>query len=95
MPTLLTLLAMLRALMLDRERLLLENTALRQQVLVLKRSVKRAHVKDSDCIFWILMRRLLDDWGSCLFFVKPATVMRWHRKGFRYYCPSPAAVQAR
>jgi hypothetical protein len=79
------LLGMLRALVLDRERLLLENAALRQQVLVLKRSVKRAHVKDSDRIFWILMRRLLDDWQSCLLFVKPQTVLRWHRKGFRYF----------
>ncbi len=85
MPTLTTLLWMLRALVLDRQRLLLENTALRQQVIVLKRSVKRAHVKDSDRIFWILMQRLLADWRSCLLFVKPETVIRWHRRGFRYY----------
>ena len=35
---------------------MLENLALRQQVAVLKRSVKRAKIDDSDRIFWILMR---------------------------------------
>ena len=85
MPSLLTLLLMLRALVLDRQRLLLENTALRQQVIVLKRSVKRPALRDSDRIFWILMRRALRDWKSCLLLVQPDTVVRWHRKGWRYY----------
>jgi transposase InsO family protein len=85
MPSLVTLLLMLRALVLDRQRLLLENAALRQQVIVLKRSVKRPQIRDSDRIFWILMRRALRDWKSCLLLVQPDTVVRWHRKGWRYY----------
>jgi hypothetical protein len=85
MLSVIMLLRLLRTALLDRRRLLLENAALRQQVVVLKRSVKRAHVKDSDRIFWILLQRLLADWQSCLLFVKPETVLRWHRRGFRYY----------
>jgi len=85
MPTLTTLLLMLRALVLDRQRLLLENLALRQQVIVLKRRNQRPHLLDGDRVFWILMRKALRDWKGCLLIVKPETVIRWHRRGWRYY----------
>jgi putative transposase len=85
MPTLTTLLLMLRVLVLDRRRLLLENLALRQPVVVLKRRVGRPHRRDSARVFWILMRKALRDWKGCLLIVKPETVIRWHRKGWRYY----------
>ncbi len=45
------LLALINALIADRSRLALENVALRQQVAVLKRSVKRAKIHDSDRVF--------------------------------------------
>ncbi len=54
------LLALINDLLADRSRLALENAALRQQLIVLKRSVKRAKIHDSDRVFWILMRRLLE-----------------------------------
>ena len=79
------LLALIRDLAADRSRLILENVALRQQIVVLKRSVKRAKIEDSDRIFWILVRRLLDTWRDTLMIVKPETVVAWHRKGWRYY----------
>ena len=76
---------LVRLLIEDRKRLMLENLALRQQLAVLKRSVKRPKIEDSDRIFWILMRRMLKEWKETLLFVKPATVVKWHRRGFRYY----------
>lgn len=79
------LLALLRSLVAERNKLALENAALRHQLGVLKRSVKRARIQDSDRVFWILMRRFLKDWRDALVFVKPETVIRWHRKGWRYY----------
>ena len=79
------LLALINALVADRSRLALENVALRQQIVVLKRSVKRAKLEDSDRVFWILIRRLLDNWRDTLLIVKPETVIKWHRKGWRYY----------
>jgi hypothetical protein len=85
MPSLATLLLLLRAIVLDRQRLLLENLALRQQVLVLKRRNPRPYLTDADRIFWIGMRRALREWKNCLLVVKPETVIRWHRKGWRYY----------
>lgn len=79
------LVLLLRLLLEDRHRLALENVALRHQLAVLKRSVKRARIHDSDRMFWILMKRMLAEWRDVLHFVRPDTVVRWHRKGFRFY----------
>ena len=51
MPWLTHLLTLINALLADRSRLALENIALRQQIVVLKRSVKRAKINDSDRVF--------------------------------------------
>ncbi len=74
MPRITHLLALISALTTDRTRLALENIALRQQIVVLKRSVKRAKIEDSDRIFWILMRRLLDTWRDTLMIVDPEII---------------------
>ena len=47
--------------------------------------MRRAKIDDSDRVFWILIRRLLDSWRDTLLIVKPETVIKWHRKGWRYY----------
>ena len=85
MPTLTALLGLLRAALADRQRLLLENAALRHQVAVLKRSVSRPRIDDSDRLFWIALRRLHREWKDWLLFVRPETVLKWHRKGFAFY----------
>ena len=58
------LLGLINALLADRSRLALENVALRQQLAVLRRSVNRAKIDDSDRVFWILMRRLCTRRGT-------------------------------
>jgi hypothetical protein len=85
MPWLTHFLALIDALVADRSRLALENGALRQQVVVLKRSVSRAKFEDSDRVLWILMRRLLDSWRETLLIVKAETVIQWHRKGQKLF----------
>ena len=30
-------------------------------------------------IFWIFLRRTFKEWRECLHFVKPDTVVKWHR----------------
>ena len=52
MPVVRHLLELIRCLMADRTRLALENVALRHQVAVLKRPVKRPQLRDSDRAFW-------------------------------------------
>ena len=65
---------LVRLLIEDRQRLALENIALRHQLAVLKRSVTRPKIHDSDRMFWILMKRMLADWRDALHFVKPDTI---------------------
>jgi hypothetical protein len=76
---------LLRLLVQSRAALAAENLALRQQVAVLERSVKRPRLRRRDRIFWVWLSRLWRGWQSSLFVVQPETVIRWHRKGFRLY----------
>jgi hypothetical protein len=65
----------------DRTQLALENSALRQQLAVYKRSVKRPNINDGDRIFWMTIMRFLREWKEAVVIVKPETVVKWHRKG--------------
>jgi len=65
--------------------LAVENIALRQQLAVLKRSARRPRLRPWDRVFWGWLSRLWRDWRSALLLVKPDTVVRWHREGFRLY----------
>ena len=56
MPWIVHLLQLVRLLIEDRQRLALENVALRHQLAVLKRSVARPKIHDSDGAFRILAR---------------------------------------
>src|SRR5207248_10395904 len=69
----------------SRRELLLENALLRQQVLVLRRAVKRPVVTPLDRGLLILLASRLRTWASALLIVQPATVLRWHRQGFRLF----------
>lgn len=75
----------LRAFLVPRAVIAAENLALRQQLGVLGRSVKRPRLRKHDRIFWISLSRLWAGWRSCLMIVRPETVIRWHREGFRLY----------
>ncbi len=52
---------LLVALCTDRQALVLENIALRQQLMVLQRSAKKAKLEDSDRVFWILLSKIWDN----------------------------------
>ena len=73
----------LAAMLKSRAALQAENLALRHQLCVLQRSVKRPKVKPADRILWSLLAKAWPDWKEALVFVKPATVMRWQRKRFK------------
>ena len=79
------LLMVVRAALVSRGRLAIENMALRQQLAVLKRSVKRPRLRRKDRVFWAWLSRIWSDWRSALIIVKPDTVIRWHRRGSRFY----------
>jgi putative transposase len=79
------MLGFLRAFLLPRTALVAENLALRQQLAVLRVSVKRPRLRKRDRIFWVWLSRIWSGWRSCLMIVKPETIVRWHREGFRLY----------
>jgi len=63
----------------------LEILALRHQLGVLQRPVKRPKLTSSDRLLWVWLCRIWPDWRSALIIVKPETVIAWHRKGFRLF----------
>ena len=69
----------------SRHSLLLENLALRQQLVVLKRRHPRPKLDLFDKLFWLVVRRCWSGWKQALLVVTPETVVRWHRAGFRWY----------
>ena len=62
-----------------------ENAALRQQLAVFKRDVKRPKLHGRDRLFWIALRMIWEDWKSALVIVQPETVVSWHRNRFKRY----------
>jgi hypothetical protein len=82
---LLVLLRGLRSAVRSRADLMLENLALRQQLAAFAHSGRRPRIGATDRLFWMMLRRLWSRWLDVLVFVKPETVIRWHRVGFRFY----------
>jgi putative transposase len=54
-------------------------------VAVLKRKRPRPRLNRLDRLFWTTLRQLWPRWSNALVIVKPETVVRWHRAGFRLY----------
>jgi len=69
----------------NRQNLLLENLALRQQLVVLKRRHPKPKLGPLDQLFWVTARQFRSSWTESLLLVMPETVVRWHRAGFRRY----------
>jgi putative transposase len=74
-----------RSLLVSRLALATEILVLRQQLVVLNRTVKRPKIRRRDRLFWVSLSRLWKDWREALIIVKPETVIKWHREGFRLY----------
>jgi putative transposase len=69
----------------SRHQLVLENLALRQQLAAFMARGKRPRIRATDRAFWVLLHRLWARWADVLVILKPDTVVRWHRAGFRLY----------
>ena len=76
---------LLRATLVTRGSLVLENLALRQQLATYARLRKRPRLEPQERAFWVALARVWSEWRLPLVFVKPATVIAWHRGGFRRY----------
>jgi hypothetical protein len=69
----------------SRGDLILENLALRQQLLALHAKRPRHRSSTMHKLFWVFLRRLWSGWRTPLVLVTPRTVVEWHRAGFRLY----------
>ena len=73
------------ALFRSRQDQALVELALRQQLAVYTQRHHRPRLSPLDRAFWVALVRLWPRWKKALIIVKPDTVVRWHREGFRRY----------
>ena len=78
-----------------RAELVAEHAFLRQQLIVLRRQVKRPVLTPAARCRLVLLARLTRGWQAALLIVQPGTRLRWHRQGFRlrWRAKSAAASQ--
>ncbi len=70
----------------SEQDLKLEIIALRQQLIVLQRKApKRLNLTKADRLLFVWLYRVQPDILNSVRIIKPETVVRWHRKGFKAY----------
>ena len=70
----------------SKGRLEAENAALRHQLILLRRKVRgRVRLTDGDRLFLIQLYRWFPSVLKAITIVRPETLVRWHRAGFRRY----------
>jgi hypothetical protein len=70
----------------SKSRLEAENAVLKYQVIVLRRKVRgRIRVTNGDRFFFVQLYRWFPSVLKVIAVVRPETLVRWHRAGFRCY----------
>jgi hypothetical protein len=70
----------------SKSRLEAENAALRHQLAVLRRKVRsRLEFINGDRLFFVLLYRWFPSVSKAITIIRPETLLRWHRAGFRRY----------
>src|SRR3979409_1968351 len=70
----------------SKSRLEAENAALRHQLIVLRRRVRgRVHLTNRDRLFLVQLYRWFPSVLKAITIIRPETLWRWHRAGFRRY----------
>jgi putative transposase len=67
----------------SKSELVAENALLRQQLIILRRQVKRPACTKTDRILLVLLAKIVRSWKQVLVIVQPETLLRWHRQGFK------------
>ena len=65
--------------------LVVENALLRQQLIVLKRQIKRPQLTNPDRFRLVFLSHFTKFWKQALHIVQPDTLLRWHQNLFRMY----------
>jgi hypothetical protein len=70
----------------SKSRLKAENVALRRQLIILRRKVRgRVHLTNGDRLFFVQLYRWFPSVLNTITIIRPETLVRWHRAGFRRY----------
>jgi hypothetical protein len=69
----------------SQTQLQLEIIFLRKQLEIALRSSPKLQIRRLDRVFFSIITDLYGAWRDALLIVKPGTVIRWHRQGFRLY----------
>ena len=83
LDVLLTLVRSLLTALRDNRDLALENLALRHQLMVTHRELKRPRLGNADRALWVLLRRLWPKWDKAVVFVK---VQPWDSRKDKIGC---------
>src|SRR5471032_564899 len=80
------ILGVLASLFKSSAKLEAENLVMRQQINVIRRRVpKRPHLNNTDRFLFIWLYRWFPSILGAIAIVRPETIIRWHRAGFRVY----------
>ena len=70
----------------SKAQLAADNTALRHQLIVLRRKLPgRVRLSNGDRFFFVWLYRLFPSVLNAVRIIQPETLVRWHREGFRRY----------
>src|SRR6266481_9773398 len=70
----------------SKSRLEAENAALRRQLIILQRKKRgRVHLTNGDRLFLVMLYRWFPSVLEAITIIRPETLVRWHRVGFRRY----------
>ena len=73
----------LAGLLRSREELRAEKASLRHQLLIASRSSKKPQLRTRDRFLRLAIAHRFSRWRDTLVLMKPDTLLRWHRQGFR------------
>jgi len=69
----------------SRQQLMLEMLLLKQQIIVLKRTTPKPKLRNADRILFAWLSQICQNWKDNLIIVKPETVIKWHKAGFKIF----------
>ncbi len=78
----------------NKAELLAENALLRQQLIILRRQVKRPVYRKTDRVFLVFLARMARTWKQALFIVQPETLLRGPRELFRVFWKHTSKARA-
>jgi putative transposase len=78
-----------------KSELLAENALLGQQLIILRRQIKRPVYRKTDRVLLVLLARMVRTWKHTLFIVQPETFLCWHRELFRVFWKHKSKVHSR